>query len=80
MIEILGTYPDGGMSQFCRSMLAKFVELGGSVFFDSKVSDVAFENGLYYLRVNSSTFTSSALSIAIPGFDFGGMTVYLNAI
>lgn len=66
-------YPEGGFLQFANALVKKIIELGGNVLFNTEITSINENNGVY-LRVSESKqenirkFNSAIITVSSPLF------------
>jgi len=68
-------YPDGGMSEFPRRMVQRFVAMGGSFYPDTYITDISEDAATGGFRLLSERFLVEAqkIALAFPGFDYANV-------
>lgn len=68
------SYPDGGMSEFPRRMVARFEQLGGKFYPNTFISTMDEENGIFVLGSQHLFITAQNLAMAIPQANYVGLS------
>lgn len=68
------SYPDMGMGEFPRRMVARFMEMGGRFFPNTKILTIDEFGGRFSLTSATLSILASKLSISIPQQNYQGLT------